>query len=205
MYAELVTTAKQCHTLNWIAFFANKVVRLHTNHYWRTVFISLTSNSHLINTAYRRCSLMLQMLHSVWFVMWCWAQWWARQRCWADWYAIWGASSCGPREPCIRWGTVRHLANMTEWFVHGGNAAVKLLWLLVIINATKTTTTTTATTITTGTTWVSRYQKGKTSLELNEARDYGVLGWQWHQLDHKQTICTLLHIDNHTNTSSVNF
>jgi len=26
------------------------------------------------------------------------------------------------------------------------------------------------------TTWVSRYQKGKTSLDLNEARDYGVLG-----------------------------
>ena len=27
-----------------------------------------------------------------------------------------------------------------------------------------------------GTTWVSRYQKGKTSLDLNEARDGGVLG-----------------------------
>ena len=26
------------------------------------------------------------------------------------------------------------------------------------------------------TTWVSRYQKGKTSLDLNETRDYGVLG-----------------------------
>ena len=34
------------------------------------------------------------------------------------------------------------------------------------------------------TTWVSRYQKGETSLDLNEARDYGVLGWKWHQLDH---------------------
>ena len=31
------------------------------------------------------------------------------------------------------------------------------------------------------TTWGSRYQKGKTSLDLNEARDYGVWGWQWHQ------------------------
>jgi len=41
------------------------------------------------------------------------------------------------------------------------------------------------------TTWVSRYQKGKTSLDLNEARDDGVLGWQWHQLDHMQTICTV--------------
>ena len=36
------------------------------------------------------------------------------------------------------------------------------------------------------TTSVNRYQKGKPSLDLNEARDDGVLGWQWHQLDHKQ-------------------
>jgi len=42
------------------------------------------------------------------------------------------------------------------------------------------------------TTWVSRYQEGKTSLDLNQARDDGVLGWQWHQLDHRQTICTSL-------------
>ena len=28
------------------------------------------------------------------------------------------------------------------------------------------------------TTWVSRYPKGTTSLDLNEARDGGVLGWQ---------------------------
>jgi len=49
--------------------------------------------------------------------------------------------------------------------------------------------------------WVSRYQRGKTSLDLNEARDDGVLGWQWHQLDHMQTICTSLQTDNHTNTS----
>jgi len=55
------------------------------------------------------------------------------------------------------------------------------------------------------TTWVSRYQKGKTSLDLNEARDDGVLGWQWRQLDRVQTICTSLQTDNNTNTSSVNF
>jgi len=54
-------------------------------------------------------------------------------------------------------------------------------------------------------TWVSRYQKGKTSLNLNEARDDGVLGWQWHQLDHVQTICTSLQTDNHTSTSLLNF
>ena len=34
-----------------------------------------------------------------------------------------------------------------------------------------------------GTTWVSWYQKGNTSLDLNEVRDYEVSGWQWHQLD----------------------
>ena len=28
------------------------------------------------------------------------------------------------------------------------------------------------------TTWVSRYQKGKTSLDLNDARDNRLLGWQ---------------------------
>ena len=37
------------------------------------------------------------------------------------------------------------------------------------------------------TVWVSRYRKGKTSLDLNEARDDGVFGWQRHQLDHMQT------------------
>jgi len=48
-------------------------------------------------------------------------------------------------------------------------------------------------------------RKVRTSLDLNEARDRGVLGWQWHQLDHMQTICTSLQTDNHTNTSSLNF
>ena len=43
-------------------------------------------------------------------------------------------------------------------------------------------------------TWVSRYKKGKTSLDWNQARDDGVLGWQWHQLDHMQTICTSLQV-----------
>jgi len=57
----------------------------------------------------------------------------------------------------------------------------------------------------TRTTWISQYQKGKTSLDLNEARDDGVVGWQWHQLDHMQSVCTLIQTDNHTNTSSLNF
>jgi len=54
------------------------------------------------------------------------------------------------------------------------------------------------------TTWVIRYQKSKISLDLNEARDGGVWGWQWHQMDDMQTICTSLQTDNHTNTPSLN-
>ena len=33
----------------------------------------------------------------------------------------------------------------------------------------------------------------------------GFWGWQWHQLDHMQTICTWLQSDNHTKTTSLNF
>ena len=55
------------------------------------------------------------------------------------------------------------------------------------------------------TTWVSRNQKGKTSVDLSKARNDVVLGWQWHKLDHILTICTSLQTDNHTNTSSLNF
>jgi len=54
-----------------------------------------------------------------------------------------------------------------------------------------------------GTTWVSRYQKGKTRLDLSEAREDGVWGRQWHQPDHMQTVCTSLQTDNHTNVSSI--
>jgi len=45
----------------------------------------------------------------------------------------------------------------------------------------------------------------KTSLDFNETRDDGVRRWQWHQLDHMQTICTSLKKDNHTNISSLNY
>jgi len=44
------------------------------------------------------------------------------------------------------------------------------------------------------TSWVSRHQKGRTILDFNEARDDG---WQWHQLDHMQIMCTSLQTDNH--------
>ena len=32
-----------------------------------------------------------------------------------------------------------------------------------------------------------------------------MMGWQWHQLDHMQIICTSLQTDNHASTSSVSF
>jgi len=41
-------------------------------------------------------------------------------------------------------------------------------------------------------------------VDLNEA-GADILGWQWHQLDHMQRICTFLQTHNHTNTSSLNF
>jgi len=31
-----------------------------------------------------------------------------------------------------------------------------------------------------------------------------MMGWQWHQLDLKQIICTSLQTDNHASTSSLN-
>jgi len=31
-----------------------------------------------------------------------------------------------------------------------------------------------------------------------------IMGWQWHQLDHVEIICTLLQTDNHASTSSLN-
>jgi len=46
-----------------------------------------------------------------------------------------------------------------------------------------------------GTTWVSRYQKGKTSLDLLEQESE----WQWHELGHLQ-ICTLPQTANHAST-----
>jgi len=51
------------------------------------------------------------------------------------------------------------------------------------------------------TTWVSRYQKGKTNLDFTGARDSEL---QWHQLDHMQ-VCTLLQTDNHASTPPLSF
>jgi len=48
---------------------------------------------------------------------------------------------------------------------------------------------------------VSRYQKGKTSLDFTEARDSE---WQWHPLGHMQ-VCTSLQSDNHASTPPFKF
>jgi len=53
-----------------------------------------------------------------------------------------------------------------------------------------------------GTTRVSRYQKGKTSLDFTEAVSDSE--WQWHQLGHMQ-VCTSLQTDNDASTSSLKF
>ena len=52
-----------------------------------------------------------------------------------------------------------------------------------------------------GTTRVGRYQKGKTNLDLNEARDSES---QWNLLDHMQ-VCTSLQTDNHASTPPLSF
>ena len=46
------------------------------------------------------------------------------------------------------------------------------------------------------TTWVSRYEKGKTNLDFTEARDSE---WQWNPLGYMQ-VCTSLQTDNHVST-----
>jgi len=48
---------------------------------------------------------------------------------------------------------------------------------------------------------VSQYQKGKTNLDFNEARDSK---WQWHQLGHMQ-VCTSLQTDNHASNKPLVF
>ena len=52
-----------------------------------------------------------------------------------------------------------------------------------------------------GTTWVSRYKKGKTNLDFTEARDSE---WQWHQLDDMH-VCISLQTDKHASTPLLTF
>ena len=46
---------------------------------------------------------------------------------------------------------------------------------------------------------MSQYQKGKTNLDFNEARDSE---WQWHQLGHME-VCTSFQTDNHARTTTI--
>jgi len=48
----------------------------------------------------------------------------------------------------------------------------------------------------------ARHQKGKPFWILLEQE---MMGWQWHQLDYMQIICTLLQTDNHVSTSPLSF
>jgi len=52
-----------------------------------------------------------------------------------------------------------------------------------------------------GTTWMTRYRKGKTNLDFTKARDSE---WQWHQLGHMQ-VCTSLQTDNNASTPPLSF
>jgi len=46
------------------------------------------------------------------------------------------------------------------------------------------------------------HQKGKPFWILLEQE---IMGWQWHQLDHMEIICTLLQTDNHASTPPLSF
>jgi len=48
---------------------------------------------------------------------------------------------------------------------------------------------------------VSPYQKGKTNVDITEARDSE---WQWHQLGHMQ-VCTSRQTNNHASTPPLSF
>jgi len=52
------------------------------------------------------------------------------------------------------------------------------------------------------TTWVRRHQKGKPFWILLKQE---MMGWQCHQLDHMQIICTLLQTDNYASTPPLSF
>jgi len=66
----------------------------------------------------------------------------------------------------------------------------------------KNSTTTQTTTTTSRTTCVSRHQKDKPFWILMKQE---MMGWQWHQLDHMQIICTSLQTDNNASTSPLSF
>jgi len=78
----------------------------------------------------------------------------------------------------------------------------KFLMLHVLCNTTTTTTLPLFNGLFSRTTGVSQHQKDKSFWILLEQE---MMGWQWHQLDHMQIICTLLQTDNHASTSPLSF
>jgi len=61
---------------------------------------------------------------------------------------------------------------------------------------------TTTATLFSRTNWVSQHQKGKPLWILLKEE---MMGWQRHQLDHMQIICTWFHTDNHASTLPLSF
>jgi len=76
-----------------------------------------------------------------------------------------------------------------NWAVHGKSS--QLLLLLHPFNG-----------MLSRTTWISQHEKGK-PFWISMKQE--MIGWQWHQLDHMQIICTSLKTNNHTRTSSLSF
>jgi len=54
-------------------------------------------------------------------------------------------------------------------------------------------------------TWIIRHQKDKTILDFWILMKQEMMGWQLHQLDHMQLICTSLQKDSHAITLSLIF
>jgi len=86
--------------------------------------------------------------------------------------------------------SLRHLVK-SEWRRHEAHALTLLTWYIHTFNG-----------LFPRTTWVSWHQKGKPFWILLKQE---MMGWQWHQLDHMQIICTTLRTDNHASTPSLNF
>ena len=100
--------------------------------------------------------------------------------------------------------------NYTHTTWHDSHAkkltVASLIWLVACtlalhVNKTETTKKQPFNSLFSRTTWVSRYQKGKTNLDFTGAIDSE---WQWHQLGHMQ-VCTSLQTDNHAITPPLSF
>jgi len=101
-----------------------------------------------------------------------------------------------------------HLVRLRQWkhLIMTSDLEARDIWsAITYLHCKPTSTTTTTTSIQQSfsrTTWESQNQKGKPFRILLEQE---IMGYQWHQLDHMQIICTLLQTDNHTSTSPLSF